>query len=222
MTTKPKPPAVATKARALKVAAEPGKSREALIADAATAANVPAAAVILDFAKPTWGELSLGDVLDSLNSHADKIKGGDLARVEAMLGGQAAALNTMFAELARRGAANMGQYIDAAETYLKLALRAQSQCRATLETFAAIKNPPVVFAKQANIAHGPQQVNNNAASIARAEPIENPPSELLEHDHGQRLDTGTAAAASRGNQALETVAAIDRPAHGARKGARKP
>lgn len=220
--TKPKPPAVTPKARTLNVVAEAGKSREALIADAATAANVPIAAVIMDFSKPTWGELSLGDVVGALNDHAGKIKGGDLSRVEAMLGGQAAALNTMFAELARRGAVNMGKYIEPAEIYLKLALRAQSQCRATLEALAAIKNPPVVFAKQANIAHGPQQVNNTTADIARAEQIEKPPTELLEHDHGQRLDTGTAAAASSGNQAVETVAAIYRPANAARQVQRQP
>lgn len=175
----------------------------------------------MDFSKPTWGELSLGDVLDSLNKHAGKIKGGDLSRVEAMLGGQAAALNTMFAELARRGAVNMGEYIGAAETYLKLALKAQSQCRATLETLAAIKNPPVVFAKQANIAHGPQQVNNNTADIARAEQIEKPQAGLLEHDHEQRLDTGAAAAAGGSNQAMETVGAIHRPAHGRGQGRRQ-
>jgi hypothetical protein len=219
--TKPKPPAVAPKARTLNVVAESGKSREALIADAATAANVPIAAVIMDFSKPTWGELSLGEVVGALNDHAGKIKGGDLARVEAMLGGQAAALNTMFAELARRGAANMGTYIEPAEIYLKLALRAQSQCRATLETLAAIKNPPVIFAKQANIAHGPQQVNNNSAAIARAEEIEKSPTELLEHDHGQRLDTGAAAAASGSDQAMETVGAIHRPAHGRGQGGRQ-
>jgi hypothetical protein len=219
--TKPKPPAVAPNTRTLNVVAEPGKSREALIADAATGANVPVAAVIMDFSKPTWGELSLGDVLDSLNKHAGKIKDGDLSRVEAMLGGQAAALNTMFAELARRGAVNMGEYMGAAEIYLKLALRAQSQCRATLEALAAIKSPPVVFAKQANIAHGPQQVNNETAAIARARQIENKPTELLEHDHGQRLDTGTATAASGSHQAVEAVAAIHRPAHGRGKGGGK-
>jgi hypothetical protein len=220
--TKPKPPAVAPNTRTLKVVAEPGKSREALIADAATGANVPVAAVIMDFSKPTWGELSLGDVLDSLNNHAGKIKAGDLSRVEAMLGGQAAALNTMFAELARRGAVNMGEYRDAAETYLKLALKAQSQCRATLETLAAIKNPPVIFAKQANIAHGPQQVNNNSAGIACAEEIEKPPSKLMEHDHGQRLDTGKATTTSGSHQAVEAVATIHRPANGRRKGSGQP
>jgi hypothetical protein len=115
----------------------------------------------------------------------------------------------------------MGTYIEPAEIYLKLALRAQNQCRATLETLAAIKNPPVIFAKQANIAHGPQQVNNNSAGIARAEQIEKPQTGLLEHDHGQRLDTGAAAAASGGDQAMETVGAIHRPAHGRGQGRRQ-
>jgi hypothetical protein len=54
------------------------------------------------------------------------------------------------------------------EIYLRLALKAQNQCRMTLETLATIKNPPAVFAKQANIAHGPQQVNNGAETLAPA------------------------------------------------------
>jgi hypothetical protein len=35
---------------------------------------------------------------------------------------------------------------------MRLALRAQGQCRATLETLAVMKSPPTVFARQANIA----------------------------------------------------------------------
>ena len=50
---------------------------------------------------------------------------------------------------------------------MRLALKAQGQCRATLETLATIKNPPVVFARQANIAQGPQQVNNTATVECR-------------------------------------------------------
>lgn len=50
----------------------------------------------------------------------------------------------------------MGEYLNATDTYLRLALKAQAQCRATLQTLAEIKNPrPVAFVKQANIAHGP-------------------------------------------------------------------
>ena len=54
--------------------------------------------------------------------------------------------------------------MQAAETYVRLALKAQAQCRATLETLATIKNPPVVYARQANIAAGRQQVNNGPGS----------------------------------------------------------
>ena len=47
---------------------------------------------------------------------------------------------------------------------------------AQLETLANIKNPPTVFAQQANIAHRPQQVNNGMPS--RAEKTESPQNEL--------------------------------------------
>jgi len=43
---------------------------------------------------------------------------------------------------------------------MRKTLRAQSQRRSKLETLAAVKNPPVVFAKQADLASGPQQVNS--------------------------------------------------------------
>lgn len=33
-----------------------------------------------------------------------------------------------------------------------------------METLANIKNPPLVFARRANISNGPQQVNNGAAT----------------------------------------------------------
>ena len=94
---------------------------------------------------------------------------GDLKRAEAMLIVQAHTLDALFNSLACRAARNLGEYIEAADTYIRLALRAQSQCRATLETLAVLKNPAQpTFIRQANVAHGPQQVNN-------AEPAALPP-----------------------------------------------
>ena len=69
-------------------------------------------------------------------------------------------------KLARR--ATTMQELKHWEAYLRMALKAQNQCRMTLETLATIKNPPAVFARQANIAHGPQQVNN--AMVPAGEP----------------------------------------------------
>jgi len=101
-------------------------------------------------------------------------------------------------------------------------LKAQSQCRATLETLAAIKNPPI-FAKQANFANGHQQVNNHGgAQAARVEKIESRPNELLELEDGQWLDTGATSKAGRGNQAMAAVATIHGPKDRRRKGQGKP
>lgn len=90
---------------------------------------------------------------------------------------------------------------------MRLALKAQSQSRATNETLADIKNPPnVAFVKagQANIAQGPLQVNSGVQpSGARENEI--PPSKLLGDGDGQRLDTGAVLAPGRANQALATV-----------------
>ena len=97
----------------------------------------------------------------------------------------------------------MGEYLEAMDRYLRLALKAQAQCRATIETLAAMKNPPVVFARQANISNGPQQVNNGQPP--RAEEKQNLPNELLEEGDGQRLDDGTAFATVRSDQDLVPV-----------------
>lgn len=131
---------------------------------------------------------------------------------ERMLLAQAHALDAMFAGLSVRAAANVGTYMDAAETYLKLALRAQNQCRMTLESLAAIKNPPVIFAKQANIAGGHQQINNgDAVPVARGDETAKPQPELsrLTHDT-ESLDYGTSAAAIGSHPTLATLEAQHR------------
>ena len=140
-----------------------------------------------------------------------------------MLVAQAHSLEAIFHELARRAALNMGEYINAAETYMRLALKAQSQCRATIETLALMKNPqPVTFVRQANVAHGPQQVNNvpqpAADGASRARESENPPNKLLEQQHVERLEPGTVQTAVGADPAMATVAAVNRPPDGARQG----
>lgn len=138
---------------------------------------------------------------------------GDLSRAEGMLIAQAHTLDALFAKLTHRATLNMGEYLDAAEKYMRMALRAQSQCRATLETLALLKNPPnPTFIRQANVAHGPQQVNNasNTHAHARAQETENRQTELLEHDHGDRLDTRAASTAGGADPAVAALGEGDR------------
>lgn len=109
----------------------------------------------------------------------------------------------------------MGEYIQAAETYMRLALKAQAQCRATLETLATIKNPPIVYARQANIAARPQQVNGPGAHAGPGN-AESQPNELLESDHGKRLDEGATRTPGERDPQLAPVGEVDGSANSGR------
>jgi hypothetical protein len=132
-----------------------------------TTSGLAHARVIDAFSAPMFGSTDdLTTYLTALDHMVQTIRGGGLRDAEALLLAQAVTLNAIFARCATRAAANLdGHHVEALERYLRLALKLQSQCRTTLETLAILKNPTTVFARQANIAQGPQQVNN-VASLA--------------------------------------------------------
>lgn len=185
-----------------------GESPARRLADTAIHPAVSAAATVLKFAKGTFGELEVNETAQALIENVQAVKKGNLSGPEAMLVSQAHSLNAIFTELARRSALNMGEYIEASEKYMRLALKAQAQCRATIETLAALKNPPVVIARQANISAGPQQVNNGMAP--RAEVSSNRPNELLEQSYEQRLEPGATGKAGGCDPALVSLEASNR------------
>ena len=145
--------------------------------------------------------LDLKATTEELRAQAAAVHAGDLRRCESMLMGQATGLQSLFASLVNRahGADLLPQF----ETYMRLALKAQSQCRATLETLANIKNPPVVYARQANIAHGPQQVNNAADGRVRESDLA--PTQQTGGHRELRQDAGTPQAAVGSHTPLEAL-----------------
>jgi hypothetical protein len=201
----------------LRVPAKPGEDTKVVYARTALRPSVRAAITSQTYSKQ-FGELDLPALVEELAKQNAAVSKGEMGRAEAMLMSQAHALEAIFHELARRSASNMGEYLGAAETYMRLALKAQSQCRASLETLAAIKNPAAItFVKQANVAHGPQQVNNgnpSAGESSRARESENRPNELLEQQHGKGLDGGALCTSSSSNTPLGAVAAVHRPEDG--------
>jgi hypothetical protein len=210
----------ATANNTLKLEARAGDDTKVLLARNVLRPSVRAGVTTQSFSK-VFGELDLNSLIEELAAQVKLTAVGDLGREEAMLVAQAHSLEAIFHELARRAALNMGEYINAAETYMRLALKAQSQCRATIETLALMKNPqPVTFVRQANVAHGPQQVNNApqpaADPASRARESENQPNKLLEQQHGERLEPGTVQAAGGADQALATVGEVNGTANAAR------
>jgi hypothetical protein len=190
-----------------KLPAMTNKEKTELVSKLALKPSANGAAVVEAYSKGAFGEADINVLIDELRTQFDKVENGDLQYCESMLVGQANALQSIFVSLARR-AVNQ-EYVKNYETFLRLALRAQNQSRMTLETLATIKNPPVVFAKQANInqGNGNQQVNNGTpAPASHAEKSIIQPIELLEVQHGgETVDTSTTGAAIRENQAVEAV-----------------
>ena len=128
-------------------------------------------------------------LVDGLNDTFKEVNAGDMHKMEAMLISQATALQTIFTSLARK--AQSQEYLKNYESFLGLALKAQAQSRATITALVDLKYPrQATYVKQANIAHGAQQVNNGTApqqicdqyahTHAPAKEIENPQNKLLE------------------------------------------
>ncbi|MER2540010.1 MAG: hypothetical protein ABTQ26_12285 [Azonexus sp.] len=161
------------------------------------------------FSSKIFGELDTKTLFVELFDQSKAVNRNELNGVEQMLYGQAVALNVMFNEFAVR-AANADQ-ISKIESYMRLSLKAQAQSRATLQTIAEIKNPrPVAFVKQQNIANGHQQVNNGVTPApARTEESESTKNELLEVNHGKRLDTRATSKAIDADPAMATLGEID-------------
>lgn len=175
--------------------------------EAMTDPAVAAARIVLAAATRRDAEsIDPRDLVRHIDAQAQRVADGDMRVVERSLAAQAVALEQLAASLIARGMT--ADLLPQAEAFLKLGLRAMSQARQTAETLAVVKNPSVIYARQANFATGAQQVVNHAP--AREIPTEQ--GKLLEGEHGERMDAGEASKTARGDSAMAPVGAIDRTA----------
>jgi hypothetical protein len=213
------------KSNRLDIAEQPGKTHDRLLSDVVAQGLVVNASTAMRFVKPAFGELSLTDMVASLRESGEAINRNDMASAERMLYAQAVALNAMFGELARVAHCNLFKNPEVADRYMRLSLRAQNQSRATVETLAAMKNPPVVFTRQANFANGQQQVNNGVTNGpregARAGETQPEPNKLLEANDVERLDTGAKGSAGGADPQMATLGAVNGTAKRRREGRRR-
>lgn len=154
------------------------------------------------------------ELQDSIELLANRVKSGDLSDLEQILTSQVLALNALFGQLTSKGS---GFLSDSAilkalpnhpKTLLNVALKAQNQCRATIQTINELKNPKkTTFIKN--------QLNNVQMELEqRIEALEEGVA-----DHGSKsLDGSTEASAIRENQEMETVGVFHRSKNTAGEG----
>jgi uncharacterized protein YyaL (SSP411 family) len=181
----------------------------------ALSSELQAAAVVQGYQKNIMGgDVDLEALVNGIIETSKQVHDDDLHTLESMLVSQATSLQSIFTDLARKAQAQT--YLKHFETYLGLALKAQAQSRATITALSELKNPRhATFVKQANIAHGPQQVNNGVMpshiSSSRGKNQKTEQNKLLENVDGKfsigvvRGKTSTPKPSHQGMEAMEAV-----------------
>jgi hypothetical protein len=109
------------------------------------------AAVTAQAYAPLIGQTDLASVLKRLGEMSTSSAKENSRELEYMLTSQAIALDSIFNRLAIQAHASIGKHPKVVDTYLRLALKAQNQCRATAESLVNIKSPRQ-YISQTNVA----------------------------------------------------------------------
>ena len=109
-------------------------------------------------ATPKDEKADLGEYYVELHRAAKKAESGDLLIASRLLVAQAISLDGIFTEMARRGAANMREYPQAMEIYMRLALKAQAGSRATLAELAKLHQPREQTVRHVHVNEGGQAI----------------------------------------------------------------
>ena len=104
------------------------------------------------------GEPAFDDFAHVIKAKAEITAKGNMTLPSEILTAQAMTLDSIFTEFARRSAMNMGDYIDASKRYMRLALKAQANSRATLEALAKLHQPREQTVKHVHVNEGGQAV----------------------------------------------------------------
>lgn len=148
-------------ANTLEIETKPGEDRDQKLAAAAIKPGVRHAALSSSFANSLFGDShtpEIGRDVKVMREIMEGAEAGDKALSSRMLAAQAVTLDAMFTELAQRSAMNMGAYFDASDRYMRLALKAQANCRATLEALGKLHQPREQTVKHVHVNEGGQAV----------------------------------------------------------------
>lgn len=132
--------------------------REKEIAAVLLAPSNSTAPILELLSRGEWGPQSMVAFSDVLWNEARTAGGGDLKTQREMLVSQSFALHSLFTELTRRAALNLGESLGAVETYARLALKAQAQSRATVEALERLVNGREQTVRHVHVNQGGQAI----------------------------------------------------------------
>jgi len=150
------------KPRPLIVEAHPGESEAESMARVMVEPHLRHGAVTSSISDKMIGKLPgepvFGDFAKALKGKAEQTTEMRLKLATETLTEQALTLDAIFTEYARRAAINLGDYINASERYMRLALKAQANSRATFEAVVRLHQPREQTVKHVHVNEGGQAV----------------------------------------------------------------
>ena len=180
-----------------------GEERGAVLADAMLGPNIRHGHVATIFANKMLNEesgaVSLMDAAAVVAQRAAEAVNGDLSFASAMLASQAISLDMMFGEFARKAAENVERHVDAADRYARLALKAQSNARTTLEALTKLHLPREQTVRHVHVNAGGQAVVAEEFHTHHAGGLEN---ERADQCHEPRAKAASASPALPSPNAL--------------------
>ncbi len=102
---------------------------------------------IADISGASGNNKVVADICESLEATVARVKSGNLEELEEMLVSQAFVLNNLFVQLVSKGESSLTEPTvlktlpHHPKKMLNIALKAQNQCRATVEAINNLKNP---------------------------------------------------------------------------------
>lgn len=103
-------------------------------------------------------EPGIAEFAHAVKDRAKLMAAGDMTLAAEMLACQAITLDSVFTDMARRMAINAGQYLEATETYARIALKAQAGSRAALSELAKLHQPREQTVRHVHVNEGGQAV----------------------------------------------------------------
>ena len=140
----------------------------------------------------TGEAVDLMDAAAIVDQRSAQAVSGDMSFASATLVSQATTCDMMFAEFARRSARQIGENIDVAERYARLAMKAQSNCRATLEALAKLHQPREQTVRHVHVGNGGQAVVADEFHQHHGRGLENERPDQCHAADAETAFTGTA------------------------------
>jgi hypothetical protein len=145
---------------------KPGETEDQRLAELIVAPGTRAAFLHYALSRKLFGpraghadqRASFDGMLAEIEKQQAATGSGDMRRASDLLVTQAHILDALFGDLMHRAIENMGEYPEAMQRYMGLALKAQTQSRTTIEALARMHQPREQVVRHVHVYEGGQAV----------------------------------------------------------------